>query len=166
MEIDSAVRRELLSDSTVGGYVGDKVYRHTIWERLDNVAGARAIMVKRGGGWATPDRIKTPEWPQVIIECWADCDRDSDGEMAADNGMDNAFAVYRVVDNFIHARDPGRWGQTVNNPGIEVIGKQRLQEPVPFGPNDVPPDIAESMGDLRYCTVTYGFQVVHGTLVG
>lgn len=166
MEIDSAVRRELLADPTVAGYVGDKVYRHTIWERLDNVNGARAILVKRQGGWAVPDRIKTPEWPQILIECWADADRDTDGEVKADNGMDNAFAVYRAVDNFIHSRAPGRWGQTSTNQGIQVIGKQRLQEPVPFGPNDVSPDAAVSMGDLRYCSVLYGFQVVHGTLVG
>lgn len=172
MEVDTAVRRELLRDMTVASYVGTKVFRHTVWERLDNqtkphgdISGSRAVMVKRFGGWSTPDRIKTPEWPRVLIECWSDCDRNDDGEMKEDNGIDNAYAVYRAVDNALRAKGPGRWGQRSDNPGLEVIGLQRLEEPVPFGPNDVPPDIAESMGDLRYVSVVYGFQVIHGTLV-
>jgi hypothetical protein len=164
MEIEAAIRRELLQDPTVAGYVGTKVYRRTLWDNLEVLQGARAIVVRRTTGWAVPQRKNTQEYPTVMIQCWADADRDASGNVTTDNGMDNAWAVYRAVDTFLHGKDEGIWGKFGSSPGLEVIGCQRGAEPVAFGPDDVSPDLKVQMDTYRYVQVPYWVQCVHGTL--
>ena len=164
MEVDSAVRRELLNDPTVTGYVGDKVYRRSLWDNLEVLKGARAVVVKRATGWAIPQRKNTQEYPTVTLECWADGDRDADGNLITDNGIDNAFALYRAVDSVLHGRDAGIWGRFGTSAGLTVIGCARAAEPMPFGPRDVAPDLQAQMDTYRYVQVPYSVQVVHGTL--
>lgn len=164
MEVDAAVRRELLNDPTVTGYVVDKVFRRSLWDNLEVLKGARAIVVKRGTGWAIPQRKNTQEYPTIFLECWADGDRDADGNLVIDNGIDNAFALYRAADNVLHMKDEGIWGAYGTSPGLEVIGCARAAEPMPFGPKDVSLDYQVQMDTYRYVQVPYNLQVVHGAL--
>lgn len=161
MELETAVRRMLLADNTVAGYVQQKVWKHTLEQKVDGTGG-RALVVKRAGSWAQPDQVKTLEYPLLQVECWADVDREN-GEMLRRNAVDKAFALYRAVDPLLHARRGVVWGAGGSEPGLTVVSSVRWIEPVPVDPKDghraqgdLPPQ-----GESAVVWVRYAVACVH-----
>lgn len=132
MEIDTAVRRLLLTKSAVTGYVQTKVFKNELLEHVDGTAG-RAVVVRKAVGWAPPDRTQSSEYPTLVIECWADVDRDPQTrEKTVDNAVDKAYALYRAVDPFLHRIRDEVWGAGGTDPGARVITSVRAGEPRHF----------------------------------
>ena len=152
MEIETAVRKFLLSKSQVTGYVGQKVFK---FELLEPVAGTggRAVVVRRVGSWGTPDPIGTAEFPLLQVECWADPDRDGDGNVLVANAVDKALAVQRVIDPLLHGKRGVQWSD------LPVVSSARFSEPVIVTPSDQ--HGSGSMGDSAYVWTRYAVQVVH-----
>lgn len=161
MELETAFRRHLLAAEPVAGYVGQKVYKHRLGEKIDGTGG-RAIVLYRNNGWATPDPVTTQEYPILALKLYADPDRDTDGQVKEFNGEDKAFALYRVVDRFVRGLR-GVWvGGVAQTPGLLVITSQRWKEPVISTEKDRHGQTTgDPLGDSVYAYVEYALQVVH-----
>jgi hypothetical protein len=129
MELPAAARRLLLQQPAVTGYVGSKVHKHQLWDHVDQ-KGTRAIVVRMAGGWEQPDRVQTSQFPLLAVDCWADCSRGETGDKLAEDAVDNAWAVYRVVDPVLHRVRNALWGASGADPeGAYVVESFRWQEP-------------------------------------
>lgn len=156
MEIETAVRKFLLQQDSVKGYVGDKVTKFSLLEHVDGTGG-RAIVVRRSNGWNTPDSVQTSEFPTVILDFWADCDR-VDGSKVVDNAVDKAFAVYRVVDKLIHGKRDVMMGS------LRIFSVQRWSEPIFETANDAhgsTKSMSTPIGDSAVVSATYAFHLAH-----
>lgn len=128
MEIETAARRHLLGLQAVAGYVGQKVYKFKLLDHVDGTGG-RALVVRRNNGWSAPPTIGRAEYPTLVVECWADCSRTPDGLPAADDAVDNAYALYRVVNEEIHTVRDQIWGAGGTSEGVRIISCVRDAEP-------------------------------------
>ncbi len=152
MEIETALRKYLLSKSPVTGYVGQKVFKFELQEPVAGTGG-RAIVVRRVGSWATPDPVMTAEFPLVQVECWADPDRDGDGNVLVSNAVDKALAVQRVVDPLLHGKRAVTWSD------LTVVSCARFSDSVIVSPSDQ--HGSGSLGDSAYVWTRYAVQTVH-----
>lgn len=152
----TAARRVLLANSTVGGYTAHRVFKHRLEEKVDGT-GLSAIVLKQAGGWATPDPIKTSEYPVLMIEHYADPSRLSTGEISVSDAEDRAFAMHRVVDKILHAQRGVRWGGPA---GLFVVSCARYAEPVLVAQADQH-SAATPLGDSVFVQARYALEVVH-----
>lgn len=128
MEIETAARRHLLSLPSIAGYVGQKVYKFSLLDHVDGTGG-RALVVRRDTGWSAPPTIGRAEYPQLVVECWADCSRTPDGETLAADAIDNAYALYRAVNEKLHTVRDQIWGAGGASKGVRVFSCVRTSEP-------------------------------------
>lgn len=156
MEVEAAIRRRLLDDPTVAGYVVDRVFTHRLHDGVDlDGTGRRAIVVRRAGGWATPDPVTTQEYPLVSVDCYAGNSRDADGNITAFDATSGAYALWRAADRLLHAPERGTWwGAVGSKPGLLVIASQRWGEPY-----------AETASDLLRGRATTGEELGGATVV-
>jgi hypothetical protein len=128
MELPAAARRYLMQQPSVTGYVGNKAYKHQLWDHVDQTGG-RAIVVRMAGGWEQPDRVQSSQFPVLAVDCWSDCSRDPAGEKLQEDALDNAWAVYRAVDPVLHRARNAMWGASGSDEGAFVVECMRWQEP-------------------------------------
>lgn len=163
MEIETAARKHLLTFASVRGYVQEKVYKYSLLQHVDGTGGL-ALVVRRSNGWTNPDVLNTQEFPVLMIDCWADCDREN-GEPVLDNSADKAFALYRVVDKILHGRIDEWWGAVGNDTGLRVIQSSRGAEPFFATAKDVHGGSGNSpdtpRGESTVVTVSYNLTVAH-----
>lgn len=160
MEIETAARRLLLADETVNSYVAGKVFKGTLLQTPEGTGGY-AIVVRRGAGWWSPDPVNTSEYPLLVVECWADPDREN-GVKKRENGADKAWALFRAVDGLLHAQRDQWWGAGGANPGLRIISCARDSEPVAVGGPDARlGDRAAAFGDLWMVPAVYDVHTVH-----
>ena len=122
MEIESAVRRYLLGDPTIAGYVGNRIYIDRLEEPVAP-AGLRAIVLYRATGWAETEKYEgaAGEFPTLVVDCWADNTRDTDGEILRTDRLTNSRAVWRAAHRLLHNPRRGQvWGASGSNPGLLV----------------------------------------------
>ena len=165
MEVESAFRRALLASSAVTGYVQQAVWKFRLEDHVDG-QGTRAVVLYRDGGWAAPNDMNTPEFPLLTVECWADCTRNHVAgratEKAAEDAIDNAYALYRVVDAVLHPMPRGlRWGAVGSDPGLLVVGGQRWSEPSHYDATRGD-GFGRQFGEAAMVRATYALQVSHG----
>lgn len=151
MEVETGLRKFLLTQQAVTGYVQQRVFKHSLMEPVSGT-GHRAVVVRRVGTWQTPHPINTAEFPIVQVECWADADRDLDGNVSIGNAADKALAVQRVIDPLLHAKRDVRWG------GLVVVSSARFTESIITTQDDFP---ALRLGDAAYAATRYALCVVH-----
>ncbi len=162
MEVEPAVRRLLLDDLTVRGYVADRVYKNKLDTHVDRT-GHRAIVLRTDGGWSQPDPVQTGEFPVLYVDFWADRSRNSAGKATADDAVDNARAVYRAADRLLHAKRGVRWGAFATHRGLMVVSSARWNEPI------VQTEMRShggtwlgvKLGDCAVITVAYALHVLH-----
>lgn len=164
MEIETATRRHLLTLPSATGYVSGRVYKFSL---LDHVQGTqqRAIVVRRSNGWATPDTVQTSEFPILVLDFWADPTRDGEGNKAADDAADKAYAVYRAVDKDLHGVRDEWWGAGGSNPGLRVVSCSRWAEPFHLTSQDQhgsgPKFDGQAVGDCAVVVAQYAIHAVH-----
>lgn len=129
MEVTPAVRRHLMWDDTVKGYVQDRVYKAKLYTHVQNT-GRRAVVVRTDGGWRQPDAVNTARFPLLVIDHWADCTRDSNGDKTGDDAIENAMAVWRATDPLLSRKRNTFWGAFGVDPGLYVIVAEPFAEPV------------------------------------
>ena len=164
MELETAARRFLLSEPAVNGYVAGKVFKHTLVQTPSGTGGC-ALVVRRSSGWASPDLVKTSEYPRLLVECWADPDRYDSGDRAVDNAVDKAFALFRVVDASMHGLRDVWWGAGGSDSGLRIVSCVRSGEPdavwgqrvLSVGPDSRPADVAE----MAMVLAVYNLHLVH-----
>lgn len=155
MEVDTAARRMLLTVPTVIGYVGSKVFKNVLSEHV-NGTGGRAVVLRRGNGWAPPSRVQTSEYPSLVVECWADADRLGD-MVTTDNAVDKAFALQRVVSRVMHRQRDVWWGAGGTNRGVRIITSMQNSEPSVETEKDQHGGIP--MGDCAVVSVRFDLHV-------
>lgn len=164
MEVEAAVRRYLLGDAAVTGYVVDKVWRTGLVEKVDGTGGM-AVVVARAGAWATPGPMSSLEFPLVRVECWADPTRDSDGQIVALDAADKAFALSRVCRTRLLSRPRDlMMGRAGSNPGLFVVSIEPDGEAILVTKSDlhyISGMSASEMGDSVYVHADYAFTTVH-----
>jgi hypothetical protein len=128
VEVETAAKRYLEQELTVRGMVADRVYKRKLEEHVDKT-GKRALVVRRDGGWTSPDRVQSSEYPVLAVDCWADNSRDAEGLKMGDDAEDNAWALYRVVDPLLHRIRSAWWGTGGSREGLRIIESTRWQEP-------------------------------------
>lgn len=159
MEVTTAARRHLLGITALRGYVDLRVFKHRLEEKVDGT-GRCAVVVKRSGGWASPDPIKTSEYPFLQIDFHADPTRTQFGEIAVSNAEDRAWAMFRVTDKHLHAVRDAWWGGMGSDSGLKVVSSARAAEPDLTAQADQHAG-APPLGDSVVVTVRYALQVVH-----
>lgn len=157
MEIESAVRRHLLRDNTVRGYVEERVWKFRLEEAVDQT-GLAALVVVRGNGWATPQPRNTQEYPILHVDAVVDPAREISGEIARLDAEDRAFALARVVNGILHGLRGVRLGGYARDPGLMVNSCQRWSEPRLITGADMHPPTA---GDTVKVRSEFAFDVVH-----
>lgn len=117
MEVEGAVRRHLLEQSVMAAYVGNRGYKHQPSGefKLDG-SGKRMFVVRNNGEWRPPDDKSTVEYPQVVVDFWADCTRNEDGDTDEWDCVDNAKAMYRAADPFLHDANDVLWPERDPHP--------------------------------------------------
>lgn len=161
MEVESGARKVLLADSTVSGYVGTKVFKFRLEEKVDGTSG-RSLVVYRNNGWATPDPVTTQEYPILAVKCYADPDRDAGGQIKLMNAEDKAMALYRAVNKVLHGKRGVWWGAGGSETGILIVGCQRWKEPFIVREKDQHGQSAgDPLGDAVYAYVEYAIQTIH-----
>lgn len=169
MELEPAARHRLLADATVTGYVVKRVFTHRLMESLKGTSGL-AVVVRRSGGWSTPDQSRTAEYPLLTVQCWADPDRES-GEVAVGNALNKAWALYRAVDPIFHMVRGERWGYSTSPPrdGLMIVRSSRWAEPSPSDSSSVSTQrgatfeqalLSDGGGMVE---VSYACEVAHGS---
>jgi hypothetical protein len=158
------VRRWLLAAASVTGYVGPRVYKFRLLERVSG-EGRRAIVVRRSNDWARPDSVQTPENPIVLVEVYADETRNPDGTIKRSDAEDNCLAVYRAVDPLLHGLRGMYLGAVGTNPGLMVVSSQRWSEPILQRANELhmQDERRYSIGDGALLTAAYAMQVAAGS---
>lgn len=131
MEVEAALRRFLLDQAVVTGYVGTRVWKDKLEDVIDG-SGQRALVVGRVGGWAPPQLRNTQEYPIVRVEFWADHTRNEDGSIRTEDGLTSCYAMYRAIDPLLHGKRDVRWGVTGSSEGLLIIGCSRYAEPRPL----------------------------------
>lgn len=154
MEIEAAARRFLLQQQAVTGYVQNRVWRHTRQETLDGT-GQRAIVVRRNTGWAQREQRNTQEFPLLVVEYWADHTRDDTGAIMKTDALDNAFALYRVVDPLLHGKRNVKWGD------LTIVSSQCWAEPFSETAERSHGKRAAEIGDLAVVSATYAICCIH-----
>jgi hypothetical protein len=155
------MRRLYLTDDTVHGLTGDWVWKYRLFEPIME-SGKRAIVVDRNNGWATPDNVKTSEFPVARVRFYADVSRDENGDKRVDDAPERAFAMYRAADKLVHAKRDVVWGAVGSNPGLRVITARRGAEPILVTDSDRHGESAgEPLGEAVYVMVEYHLQVMH-----
>lgn len=148
MELTGATRRLLLEQPAVTGYVQDRVHKHLLRDHVDGT-GQRAVVVRMAGGWDKPDHTQTSQYPLLAVDCWADHSRDDNGDATALDNLDNAWALYRVVDDVLHQARNQLWGASPSDPeGAYVVSCIRNQEPYDQAASS--PASAQSAASLPY----------------
>lgn len=160
MELEPAVRRKLLADPTITGYVGDRVYLYRLEDRVDPL-GLRAIVLAAGPWWAEADRYTGAgaEFPTLLVGCWADCTRNADGEITHLDRVQNAKAVARAVHRVLHNPPRGQvWGEVGSNPGLLVNTSSLWLSSTHLEGKDVH-WLGTPLGDAAVQPVTYALNV-------
>jgi len=161
VEIEAAVRRMLLADLTVNGYVAGKVFKFRLEEQP---SGGRAVVVRRIGGWTAPG-TGSQEYPLVEVQCWADHSRDAEGLMVKADAEENAWALYRAVMPLMHGVRNQWWGAMGSNPGLLIVGSYRSGEPILFQGKLVGSSPGRGgthdRGEAMYVSATFAVQTVH-----
>jgi len=163
MELETAVRKVLLGDATVTGYVGAKVHKHRLDGVLDRTGG-RAVVVRRVGGWNRPNDITTQEFPLLEVQCWADHDRDANGDLATANAEEKAWALARAIDPLLHGKRGVTWGEEDDRPGLPVDGCSRWAEGVVLSASQAA-GRARTSEEAVYVSVQYAVNCFHGATV-
>lgn len=160
MELEPAVRRRLLADAAVTGYVGNRVHLYRLEDRVDPL-GLRAVVLYAGPSWSETDRYvgAGAEYPTLVVDCWADCTRDGDGEILHMDRIGNAKAVWRAVHRVLHNPERGQvWGEVGSNPGLLVNTSTQW-----FGPTHLEGSEVRRTGtalqDSAVVTATYALNV-------
>lgn len=156
MEIDTAVRRMLLANQSVTGYVGQKIYKHELMEAVDGTGG-RALVIRKNGGWGDVQTVNTDEYPHLVIDCWADASRDPDGMIVASDAIDNAYALYRVVDSVMGRVRDVVWGAGGTSRGVMVMSCGKTGEPMHETSKDS--HNSTKLGDSAVVTVEYELHI-------
>jgi hypothetical protein len=164
MELVPAARRHLLLPSALTGYVQDRVYKHKLVEHVDQ-KGTRAAVVRTNGGWAQASRANSTEYPILAIDCWADCTRDAQGDKAAEDAIDNAWAVYRATDLLIHGVKGVPWADLI------VIDAARWSEPTCQTKDEAHGGVGAlpykvELGESAVVTVQYAMTISHSRGIG
>lgn len=160
MEVTTAARRYMLNQVSVTSQVQQRVFKHRLMEKIDGT-GKSAIVVKRSGGWASPDRVQTIEFPILVMEYWADHARTPGGEIAVANAEDRAWALHRIADPLLHAQRDVRWGAFGSDPGLRIVSAKRESEPVLVNHEDAHDYRAAPMGDSVMVSCRYALEIVH-----
>lgn len=159
MEVTTAARRHLLRLDSLRGYVDLRIFKHRLEEKVDGT-GKAAVVVKRTGGWASPDPINTAEFPVLLLEFHADPSRNEYGEITVSNAEDRAWAMHRVVDPFLHGKRDEWWGGIGSDRGLKVVSSARAEEPTLTAQADQHAG-APPLGDAVFVSARYALQVVH-----
>lgn len=163
MEVETAFRRHLLGDATVQGYVAGKVSKWRLDAPVDQTGG-RAIVVERNNGWATPDPVRSMEYPILRVKMYADVDRDDLGAPARANAEEKAWAVYRAVDPAMSnlVLRGTRVGAFGSDAGLMVVSCARRSEPMLVTMKDQHGQMSGApLGDSVYVLAEYNLTVVH-----
>lgn len=161
MEIETAVRRMLLSVPAVTGYTQQKIFKFRLEEPIEGTS-ARSIVVSRNNGWAMPDEVKTSEFPILRLQLFSDPDRGAAGEILRLNAEEKAWALYRVVDPLFHGKRDVWWGAGGSSEGLRVVTSRRWREPVLVTQHDLHGrPSADPLGDSVYVEAEYALQVIH-----
>lgn len=156
MEIEAALRRYLLSDDTMAGYCGRKIYTYEISDDELNGSGGVAIAIRRVGGWTAPQLLNTQEYPLVNIQCWADLACRGCTPLSAQTA---AWALYRALDPLIHGQGDVTWG---GDSGLYVIRASRNAEPILFERRAGTPDQGGIIRNAStFVSVNYAVQTFH-----
>jgi hypothetical protein len=146
----------LLSQPAVTGYVGQKVFKNELLEHVDGTGG-RALVVRKNGGWGEVMTVNTDEYPHLVIDCWADASRDPDGMVVVQNSIDNAYALYRVVDSIMGRVRDVWWGAGGSDRGVRVLSCGKTGEPMHETSKDS--HSSTKMGDSAVVTVEYELHI-------
>jgi hypothetical protein len=158
VEVDTACRRMLKAAPAVRSFTS-MVYRTRLEEKVDGT-GKRAVVVQRNNGWTQPQDRTTQEYPLLMIKIWADHSRDESGAYAKADNVDNAYAVYRVIDPLMHGQRGAVWG---GENGLTIVTCTRWAEPYVITQEDTHGMPKDEIGDCAIVVVQYALQVVHST---
>lgn len=154
------MRRMLLQDPTVNGYVVGKVFRYRLEEKVDGTSGMAVVLVN-DNGWATPNPVTTQEYPILQVRCYADPTRGPLGEISQADALDKAWALTRAIEPLIHGKRDVIWGRFGSSPGLRIITAQRWAEPWEMTDEDRHNTSEDPLGDSVYVATRYALQVVH-----
>lgn len=142
--LDLAARNLLASQPSVIALIGTApdwgpaVFNDEPTVTVENSQKA-LIVVTESGSWAGANLHNTASFPRLIVDIWADPDRNPDKSVRVQNAKEKINAVHKEVKKFLHtvnmSDDEGRpimWGtpeQIEDRTGYRIHGSQFLTGP-------------------------------------
>lgn len=98
--------------------------------------GKCLIVINEGAPFTPPNGHNTLSFPSLIVDIWADPDRNPDKTVLRDNAKDKIEVISKIVDSHLHRVDPGGvdggyiiWGtaaQIQSKTGVLVTESKKL----------------------------------------
>lgn len=153
MDLTIAARRELAATNSVTTLLGSSPEWDTwIWRWRPYVSiegtGECGVVLSVRGGWASPNRHNTAQFPRLQVEVYADVDRNTALNPSTRTAQEKAQEVCEAIDKVFHIPQGGevKWGNGTDD--LRIVGSLRLNEP------DIV-DVPDGDGMVR-ATVNYG----------
>ncbi len=110
-------------------------------------SGQAALLLRQDGGWATPNRHNTLEFPRLVVEVYVDPERDGLGNEIGPDVSDRMAQIWQTLDRHLRNVDHTEvwWGD------LRTIGCDRLDTPSVFPFPD--------SGGIRIARAAYGVSV-------
>lgn len=149
--LDLAARNLLAAKTNVTDLLGTApnwgpaVFNDRPQVKIEN-SGKVLVVVTEDGSWAGANLHNTSSFPRLIVDIWADPDRNADMSMRLDNAKEKINAVHKEIKKYFHtvnmSDEEGRtimWGtpeQIETRTGFRIHGSQLLNGPSFFAVKD------------------------------
>lgn len=111
----------------IGGQIGPGIWGYRLWTRMEG-SSKTSVVISHDGGWAAPNMHNTLRFPRLVLNVWADPQRDAQKNDVDPWVQRRANRVFEVVDKHLH-RITGPemyWGD------LRVVSCVRLTEPIRY----------------------------------
>lgn len=157
-----SVRNHLAQKPSVTALLGKNatwdtwIFADKPYVKIENTAAAM-IVIALGNGWTDANDHNTLWFPSIIVDVWADPDRNPDKSVKAFNADDKIMGVHRAVAQYLHLVDLGNkgmplsWGtpeQEADNSGALISGSTRARGYIDF--SDQRDNPGGRMGSVTY----------------
>lgn len=129
-DVTIAARRYLMTGTDLKALLGSNatfssyIFRWKLYVQLEG-SGLAAVVLAQRGGWTTPNRHNTAEFPRLQTEVYVDPSRAGDQNPSNEDAETRAHIVFQQMDELLHLVDGGGydWG------GTRIVSSVRDSEP-------------------------------------
>ncbi len=106
------------------------LFQERLMVRIESSQNIACVLLQKGN-WTSPNNHNTLKFPRLIVEFWADPDRDSRSNVTLPlSAKDKILAAYEFLDKYLHRVAGGDlwWPDQDDSGAVRVISSKRSDE--------------------------------------